>query len=95
MNKMPEVYDNYEDVKRQINSANQIILYATPEVAQWMVDKDFEPTLRQGEAVKISRWEDSLTIVPVKWIRMPETSQWNWKEVGRPYTRNIGSDALP
>ncbi len=95
MEKMPEVYDDYNEVKSQINQSDQLILYVTPEVARWMVDEDYQMTLREGQAVKISKWEDNIKVIPVKWERMPETSQWNWREIGRPYTRNISTNELP
>ncbi|MEJ2635488.1 MAG: hypothetical protein P8184_09375 [Calditrichia bacterium] len=89
MNRMPEVYDNAAVVKKELNAAEEAVIYAFPRAAAWLVDQDYEPELTAGEAVKISKWESELIIVPVNWERDPETWQWAWREVGKPYRREI------
>ena len=53
MNKMPEVYDDINILKEQLDS-EKAILYCTAEVALWFVDQDYKKQLTLGEAIKIS-----------------------------------------
>lgn len=89
MSKMPEVYDNFDNLKADLNNAAQIVVYVTPEIAGELVNADYLPKLRVGEAVKITKWENELSIVPVKWDRNPNTWQWDWLEVEEPFRRQI------
>ncbi len=77
MHEMPEVYDDYNFVKKQLEDSQEGVIYATPKVAQWIVDENYEPALYLGEAVKISRWQEEIRVIPVKWEEMPENEEWD------------------
>ena len=85
MNRMPEVYEDIELFKKQLNQTDKSILYCTPEVATWYVEEDYEPILKIGEAVKVTKWEDELIIVPVKWQLYEDTQVWDCVELERPF----------
>ncbi|MBD3290202.1 hypothetical protein GF337_15455 [candidate division KSB1 bacterium] len=85
MNKMPEVYDDIEVFKAQLEQTDKSILYCTPEVASWYVEEDYEPILKIGQAVKVTKWENELIIVPVKWQVDENTQQWDWIELEKPF----------
>jgi hypothetical protein len=95
MHEMPEVYDDYDYLKSQLESSDEVIIIVTPKVAQWLVDESYVDNLYLGEAVKVSRWEEEVRVIPVKWEEMPENEEWDWTEIGEPYIRNLESDGLP
>ena len=85
MTRMPEVYEDIEIFKKQLQQTDKSILYCTPEVAAWFVDEDYLSTLKIGQAVKVTRWENELIIVPVKWQMDENTEQWDWVELEPPF----------
>jgi hypothetical protein len=87
---MPEVYDDFETVRHELTEKDDIVIYCSVNVAQWLVDKEFEPKLRAGHAVKITKQADSLSIVPVRWDIDESTGQWDWEMIEKPYDREIG-----
>lgn len=91
MSKMPEVFDTFDQLKAELNRSETVVTYATADVAAWLVDKKYEEKLRLGEAVKITKWGGEVSVVPVKWDRNPNTSQWGWLEVASPFNRQFDS----
>ncbi|MFZ0389880.1 MAG: hypothetical protein WAN36_05430 [Calditrichia bacterium] len=89
MTRMPEVYDDINTVKENLKTADETIIYASPEAAQWLVDHEYEVKLRWGQAVKISKWENEIEVEPVRWERNPDTSQWYWRLLGEPFRRQL------
>ena len=51
MTRMPEVYEDIEIFKKQLQQTDKSILYCTPEVTAWFVDEDYLSTLKIGQAV--------------------------------------------
>lgn len=87
MSKMPELYIDFDRLKADLDNAERVVVYAVPQIADWLVDKEYEPQLHIGEAVKITKWEEEIQVVPVKWQCDSDTSQWYWKELAEPYSR--------
>ena len=85
MNRMPEVYEDIELFKAQLEQSDKGIFYCTPEVASWYIDEDYEPILKIGQAVKVTKWENELAIVPVKWKLDERTQLWDWIELEKPF----------
>jgi hypothetical protein len=81
MDNMPEVFNDFGRMKRELDQSNANVLYCTPETAVWLVDEEYEPRLRLGDAVKIEKRDTGYLVVPVRWQRDEIMSTWDWVEV--------------
>jgi hypothetical protein len=88
MAKHPEIYEDFEKFKSQLDSQKNTVLYCTPQVADWFVNTEYESKLRYGQAVKVTRWNDEVSLVPVRWSLDENTRQWGWVEVEVPFKLN-------
>ncbi len=84
MSKMPELFDTADALRQELDHADKTVLYSTAGAALWMVKHEDMETLRLGEAVKITKWEEGISLVPVKREQDRMTRQWGWLEVGSP-----------
>lgn len=89
MNRIPEVFDDYDHLKTQLKQSRDIVVFCTPGIAAWIVDENYLPLLEKGQAVKVEKRGDGLLVVPVKWDRSEETSNWDWVEVDEAYVGDI------
>jgi hypothetical protein len=85
MAKQPEIYKDFKKLKKELDRQEKSVLYCTPGVADWLVNTEYEPKLRYGEAVKVTRWDDEISLVPVRWSLDDNTRQWGWVEMEIPY----------